>query len=290
MTRRRDVERNLAGLQEIRAILDAMRNLAVLETRKIARFRDAHRRSLHTLAVAAADVARYHAPALRTTRRMTVWILVGSERGFCGDLNETLLAAWQAQRSEVEKSHPREGGDPVPVTVVGSRLAARLPDGESVQALAGPSIAEDVNEVIVRLADALRARLEREPGAALDLAVLHHEPDMVVPQLARLEPFPEPTTDAPGTPPQLDLPPEALLPELGEQHLLAQLQAVLYAALAAENEKRLRHMDAAIRRLDEDSARLTVQRNRLRQEEITEEIEVIMLSVERLRAAGGRRP
>jgi F0F1-type ATP synthase gamma subunit len=44
-------------------------------------------------------------------------------------------------------------------------------------------------------------------------------------------------------------------------------------------------MDAAIRKLDENSLGLHSRRNRLRQEEITEEIEVIMLSIETLRAA-----
>jgi F-type H+-transporting ATPase subunit gamma len=285
VTRRRDIERNLAGLQEIRAILDAMRNLAVLETRKIARFREAHRRSLDTLAAAASDVARFHAPALRGAPRTTVWILIGSERGFCGDLNETLLAAWQ-KRGQSNFPVTRHAADAL--VVVGGRLAARLPAGERVQALAGPSIAEDVNEVIVHLAEALRALLQRETAAALDLEVLHHEPDSAAPQLARLEPFPEPPPGGAGTPPQLDLPPAALLPELGERHLLAQLQALLYAALAAENEQRLRHMEAAIRHIDEDSERLTVQRNRLRQEEITEEIEVLMLSAERLRGPAER--
>jgi F-type H+-transporting ATPase subunit gamma len=276
VTRRRDVERSLAGLREIRSILDAMRNLAVLETRKIARFRAAHGRSLDTLAAAAGEVARFHAPALRAERRLAVWILVGAERGFCGDLNEALLRAWDARSA---------GGTPGTVVAVGTRLASRL-QGRTAAPLfiPGPSIAEDTNAVIVELAGKLRTLLQHQAGTLLELNVLHYDPEALEPELVRLEPFPgQRASSARGTPPQLNVPAEALLPELGERHLLAQLQAVLYAALAAENEKRLRHMEGAIRRLDDDSRRLKAQRNRLRQEEITEEIEVLMLSAERPR-------
>jgi F-type H+-transporting ATPase subunit gamma len=45
----------------------------------------------------------------------------------------------------------------------------------------------------------------------------------------------------------------------------------------------MQHMDTAVRRLEKTSAELVRNRNSLRQEEITEEIEVIMLSVEALR-------
>jgi F0F1-type ATP synthase gamma subunit len=44
-------------------------------------------------------------------------------------------------------------------------------------------------------------------------------------------------------------------------------------------------MDNAIRSIEQDSVPLFQTRNRLRQEEITEEIEVIMLSVEALKKA-----
>jgi F-type H+-transporting ATPase subunit gamma len=44
----------------------------------------------------------------------------------------------------------------------------------------------------------------------------------------------------------------------------------------------MQHMDAAVRRLEKISRELVRKRNTLRQEEITEEIEVIMLSVEAL--------
>ena len=53
----------------------------------------------------------------------------------------------------------------------------------------------------------------------------------------------------------------------------------------AENRQRQVHMDRALQRLDEDSARLQLTYNIQRQEEITEEIEVILLSADMLSEA-----
>jgi F-type H+-transporting ATPase subunit gamma len=44
----------------------------------------------------------------------------------------------------------------------------------------------------------------------------------------------------------------------------------------AENQHRMRHMDGAVRRLEQTSSELLGRCNILRQEEITEEMEVIM--------------
>ena len=48
----------------------------------------------------------------------------------------------------------------------------------------------------------------------------------------------------------------------------------------AENQQRVQRMDSAVRRIDEESEALRRRSNSLRQEEITEEIELIMLNIE----------
>ena len=53
----------------------------------------------------------------------------------------------------------------------------------------------------------------------------------------------------------------------------------------AENRRRLAHMDRALDRLEEDTARLRLAYNARRQEEITEEIEIILLSADMLAGA-----
>ena len=60
--------------------------------------------------------------------------------------------------------------------------------------------------------------------------------------------------------------------------LLAALQALLYSSLMAEHPHRLRHLEGALHRIDERTRTLTLRRNLGRQEEITEEIELILLN------------
>ena len=63
-----------------------------------------------------------------------------------------------------------------------------------------------------------------------------------------------------------------------ETCLFANLHALLYTSLMEQNHKRVTHLDGAVRHLDDQLAQLAQQCNVLRQEEIIEEIEVILLS------------
>lgn len=54
-----------------------------------------------------------------------------------------------------------------------------------------------------------------------------------------------------------------------------------------DNRQRLLHMDGAVRWLDKSSEELLLHYNRLRQEEITEEIEVILLSAKAVQEDAG---
>ena len=64
---------------------------------------------------------------------------------------------------------------------------------------------------------------------------------------------------------------------------------MFYASLAAENHRRVEHMEGAVTRLDERVLALKRRANALRQEEITEEIEVILLSADSPDGAPARR-
>jgi F-type H+-transporting ATPase subunit gamma len=66
--------------------------------------------------------------------------------------------------------------------------------------------------------------------------------------------------------------------ELVDQYLFAALHELLYTSLMAENQQRVMHLESAVRHLDEELSELNRQINILRQEEITEEIEVLLLS------------
>jgi ABC-type sugar transport system ATPase subunit len=79
-------------------------------------------------------------------------------------------------------------------------------------------------------------------------------------------------------PPLLHQSPREFLVELVEHYLFAALNQMLYTSLMMENHQRVSHLEGAVKHLDDESAELAQQCNVLRQEEIIEEIEVILLS------------
>jgi len=83
-----------------------------------------------------------------------------------------------------------------------------------------------------------------------------------------------------GHAPLLHLSPRQFLSQLTEQYLFAALFEMWYASLMAENRRRVAHLDGAVRHLDDEAGVLLRKSNAMRQEEIVEEIEVILLSAE----------
>ncbi len=73
-----------------------------------------------------------------------------------------------------------------------------------------------------------------------------------------------------------------------DHYLFAALHEILYASLNAENHQRVAHLEGAVKHLDDESAELARQCNALRQEEIIEEIEVILLSAASLGERTGK--
>jgi F-type H+-transporting ATPase subunit gamma len=94
-----------------------------------------------------------------------------------------------------------------------------------------------------------------------------------------------PRVEASGaTAPLLTLPPHVFVAELVDLYLFAILHEIFYSALMGESRERLTHLEGALHRLEKETSELRLRRNILRQEEITEEIELIMLSAEQLKS------
>ena len=278
MSKRRDLENQLRSLGEIKEIMNAMKNLSLMEVHRLNRFLDTQRRVVASIEAAAADFLLFHPERLSGEGEFrNVYLLIGSERGFCGDFNESLLEALDNHIGSARG---------VTVVVVGSKLVDQLTDDTRVAAsLDGTSVVEEVDAVLVKLMEALAGL--RAPGAAgapLLLTVFHHDAVEERVRISTLRPFQKPATGSVRFvhAPMLYLDPHAFWTGLVEQYLFAALHELLYSSLMAENQRRMQHMDSAVRRLERTSAELWQRRNILRQEEITEEIEVIMLSVEAL--------
>lgn len=266
------MQNRLAMLDEIDGIMVAMKNLALLEARKLAAFLATQRRAVSGIEAAAQDFLSFY-PQQHTDDMQQLLLVIGSERGFCGDFNETLL-------EPIDAAAQREG---TLLVAVGRRLEAKLQGDARIAAFVeGPGVAEEVQAALVRVAKVL-GELQRRPEAASRLNALYHDDESGVVRIRQLLPLAAPA-GKPGYShaPLLNLGPAQFLTQLTDQYFYAALHEVFYASLMAENRKRLEHMDGAIRRLEKEEARLRLRYNALRQEEIIEEIEIIMLSAEAL--------
>lgn len=269
MTALHELESRLQKLGDVREILTSMKNLAYMETRKLTRHLETQRRAVRLIETAAADFLAHYPQTRREGGSLPeIVVLIGSERGFCGNFNEQLLAFLGSNKP----ASPR-------LATLGRKLAAKLEgDPRLAAALDGPSVAEEVTAVMDELASKIGG-LHGEAGpAALD--ALFHDEKGEVRRMSLLPPFRDLAEEAPRHPfpPLLNLPPETFYVELVDQYLFAALQLALYTSLLAENQRRVQHLEGAVRHLDEQLANLEHRRRQLRQEEIIEEIEVILLN------------
>jgi F-type H+-transporting ATPase subunit gamma len=274
MTRRRDLEAHRATLDEIHEIMNSMKSLAYMETRKLAGLLDTQHAVVEGIEAMAADFLGFYPETLAGSEKTTdVHVLVGSERGFCGDFNATLARYLDAHLEQTAMEPPF-------LIAAGRKLHPLLESKPRLSAIIdGASTVDEVAEVIKRLVDAIAA-LQTQYGPS-SVSVLHHAPDAKGIVLNRLVPPFEGFRNGPRRfpyPPVLNLPPQAFFLELTDQYVFAALHEALYASLMAENHRRVRHLEGAVRHLDDRSSALRRKCNALRQEEIIEEIEIILLS------------
>src|SRR4030067_3009411 len=120
MSKRREVKQRLTALDEIDGIMVAMKNLALLETRKLNTFLATQRRAVASIEAAAGDFLNYYPQENAHTGDMQQMLLVviGSERGLCGDFNDTLL--------ETLAAAAQQGG--TPLVWGGRRMENKLQD------------------------------------------------------------------------------------------------------------------------------------------------------------------
>jgi F-type H+-transporting ATPase subunit gamma len=311
MSSQAELTQRFSRLKEISGIMTAMKGLSLVETRKLARF-IGHQRSMKAnIEAAAADFLNFFPVAGADETQPAILLLIGSERGFCGNFNERILAAmarlpnghgkYAAPDNEPRDARfPLSGSPPVgesdlvslrddhvkwdrapALLVLGHRLGTKLESHPGViERLDGPTVTEDVPAVLNRLMDALHTASKHSGSGAALFCLAHGNEgeDGGEPELKRLLPLALPPAPQRAHPPRLQIAPPEFFAELLDQYLLATLYGLLYESLAAENRQRLAHMEHALDRLDETIAHLALKRNALRQEKIVEEIEIILSS------------
>ena len=254
MTRRQELERHNHSLGEIREIMNSMKTLAYMETRKLTRFLDAQHAVVRSIEEAARDLLSFYPETLpEATETTPVYLLVGTERGFCGDFNHTLLRYLESAL----EAHP---SDRPLLIAVGRKLHALLEEESRVAAcIVGTGVVEEVDSVLIQVVNELTS-VQSKRGV-LTLYGLYHGGDGIVMQKL-LPPFQNLLQRPPSfpCPPLCNRSPRELVVELTEHYLFALLHDMLYTSLIVENHDRLGHLDAAVRHLDDRSAELAHRR------------------------------
>jgi len=270
MTKRQDLEHHRHSLGEIREIMNSMKTLAFLETRKLTHFLSSQQTVVRSIEDTAADFLSFHPeilPEIDETNQ--IYLLIGTERGFCGDFNQSLLR-------HLDSTHPF--GEPL-LIVVGHKLHTLIENKtDRVTLIDGASVVEEVTSVLDKIVQSLSSL--QEQYAIPTLYGLYHGNNGGIVAQKLLPSFQQYLLQPPHFPhpPELNLSAANFLLELTEQYLFAALHEILYTSLMAENRNRVAHLEGAVKHLDDKSEELSRQCNALRQEEIIEEIEVILLS------------
>lgn len=263
MSKSRELQLHISQLEEIRSILNAMKNLALMALYKISRLQILQSKVVtHIEDSAATFLATYSELEISERAAKPVYVVIGSERGFCGDFNERLLDSLANQ--------PSEG-----VIAIGSRLMGRLESYPCniITALTGANVEEDVPSLLEQLFE----QFERLPNNQTLIAVYHDYPTDAI-KHRQILPLSVPKVERENSL-LLNLSPELFFSNLLKRYLLATLHEIIYLSLLTENRLRLQHLDGAVQHLDEKMQNFRQKSQTYRQEEITEEIEVILLTV-----------
>jgi F-type H+-transporting ATPase subunit gamma len=266
MSKSRELQLHIAQLEEIRSILNAMKNLAFMAVSKLTRLQRLQSQVVAHIDENAADfIAAYPDTLQQEYQGLPVYIVVGSERGFCGDFNESLLDSLTTQ--------PCHG-----IIAIGSRLIGHIESYPyNVIAMLNGS---NVEEEVPTLLELLFAQLAVLTYEQTLIAVYHDHASNQI-KHRQILPLSVPAVVNKNSP-RLNLSAEIFFSELLEQYLLAVLHEIIYLSLLTENRLRLQHLDGAVNHLDEQTQKLHRKSQIYRQEEITEEIEVILLNIETL--------
>jgi F-type H+-transporting ATPase subunit gamma len=275
MTAHHQLKEQLQLIGDLKGVLVAMKNLALMESRKVVRFIENAHQSVETLDGIGADFLTFY-PALPPLASRTVFLTLGSERGFCGDFNDAIVTTLLSQLTDSKLKEAL-------VIAVGARLGERLPgrlagleEGHSPLAncelVSGASFAEEVGTVMRSLADKLQHM------SALKLTVIYH--DAADGKVRILEPLARLKSNGikHSSRPQLNLDADEFSIRFIESYLFSILQYAFYGSLLCENLSRTRHLEDAVRRMEQRELELKRKTNAVRQEEITEELEIIMLT------------
>lgn len=271
-----EIESRIAATHQLDAVIAAMRGIAASRSHEARERLAGIRASAATAGAAIGEVLAF-APERTSVSTPTgsagaqagddICIVVGTEQGFAGALNDELAA--HALRLA--------GARACRWLLVGSRLVSAAASRGLASAWSAPMAAhpDAIPPLAVRISDALYARLAGRQHATRVSVVsaLPGESRLRIEQRT-LIPFDFTRFQVPARaqPPLVNVAPGRLLSGLVEFYVFVQLCEALMLSFAAENEARVRAMLAARANVQQRLGDLTQRYRALRQEEITSEI------------------
>jgi F-type H+-transporting ATPase subunit gamma len=266
-----EVQARVDTVGELSVVVTAMRGIAAARAREALERLPGIRACADVIAAAIADamtlivpVSEEVPPAAPAGKHIVV--AIGAEQGFVGTFNHRIMQAAQ-----------RAAGPAADYFVIGERgvlvaLELGLPVVWSCEMVAH---ADAVPDVASRIVDELYDRLG--DGSVSRVALVHGAPQSVdatqiittslLPfDFQRFKPVARPF------PPLVTLAARRLQEKLAEEYVYTQICEAIVLAFAGENEARMRAMMAARRNIDDTVRQLSIECQRLRQEQITAEI------------------
>ena len=172
MSHSRELQLHIAQIEEIRSILNSMKNLALIEIHKLTRFQNMQGQAVANIENVALDFLNFYPLTSTEYKVKSICILVGAERGFCGDFNESLI------NSLVSNSYSG-------IIAIGNRLSNKLTDKpfEIMASIAGANVSEEVPTILNHLIDTINSLSTQKTDIngstitthSLQLTVIYHD-------------------------------------------------------------------------------------------------------------------
>ncbi|MCC2616864.1 F0F1 ATP synthase subunit gamma [Aestuariibacter halophilus] len=273
MINARVLKTRMEQLGDIALIIGSLKSIALLESQQARGCVESQAEGLNAMQRAIVrSIAGCPELSLPVPVTPSILLILGSERGFCGNFNARLCDELDALTEAGTVSNCQ-------IYPVGYRLSVKLEhDPRVVSALKAASVFAEIDTVLTALTS-----LVSQPETQItpeQVAVLYHDGVSATP---RFEPLlgslaTQYREAGEGMRPLLNLNPVAFYAQAMSEYILTRLSHLLTLSFFSENQARLQHLENALSNLDEQTLTLEKQRNHLRQEQITEELETILLS------------
>ena len=177
MSQSRTLQQHIEHLTEIRGILHSLKNMAFMEIHKLSKFQQAQSYVTKHIENIATDFLQFY-PGLPDVENSlpSVVIVVGSERGFCGSFNESLIEQLLLDTPDI-------------VIAVGSRLCNRLQNNKTpFTAISGANSSEEISHVLGRVTNAISELQHQHPLFLLSI-LFHQDEHLNITLRSILPPF-----------------------------------------------------------------------------------------------------